>query len=188
MMKTNLFIISGPSASGKNTVLGIALGMCKDSIRAITHTTRAPRSEEKHGVDYYFVSNEDFDALSASGGLVESNCYDGNCYGLSREELSRVMSRGFRNVFAILDVNGERNVKLEYPDAVSIFILPPSMEELKSRIEGRRENTSEQIRGRMAIAENEMLESERYDYRIVNRDKNECANELLEIIRSCGGM
>lgn len=181
-MKSNLIIISGPSASGKNTVLNIVLDRCEDSIRAITHTTRAPRSTEQNGVDYYFVSKEEFDALCADGKLVESNCYDGNCYGLSKAELTRVMSLGVKNVFAVLDVNGERNVKAEYPDAVSIFILPPSMAELKSRIEGRKENTSEQIAGRMATAENEMRESERYDYRLINVDKDECADEILKII------
>ncbi len=181
-MKSNLFIISGPSASGKNTVLNIVLDTCKDSIRAVTHTTRAPRSNEENGVDYYFVTKDEFDMLVSDGKMVESNCYDGNCYGLSRAELARVMSLGIKNVFAILDVNGERNVKVEYPNAISIFILPPSIEELKNRIEGRRENTSDEIKGRMAVAENEISESERYDYRLVNVDKDECANEILKII------
>lgn len=181
-MKSNLFIISGPSASGKNTVLNIVLDQCKDSIRAITHTTRAPRSNEIDGVDYYFVSKDEFDALLAENKLVESNCYDGNCYGLSKAELQRVLSLGVRNVFAVLDVNGERNVKAEYPDAVSIFILPPSIEELKSRIVGRQENTSDEIRGRMETAEAEMRESERYDHRLVNVDKDKCAEEILGII------
>lgn len=184
-MKSNLFIISGPSASGKNTVLNIVLDLCKDSIRAITHTTRAPRSNEVNGVDYYFVSMSEFEALVADDKLVENNCYDGNCYGLSRAELSRVLSLGVKNVFAVLDVNGERNVKAEYPDAVSIFILPPSKEELKNRIESRKENTTEQIRGRMEIAESEMRESERYDHRLVNADKDECAAEILKIISEC---
>ena len=181
-MSSSLFIISGPSASGKNTVLNIVLDACKDSIRAITHTTRAPRSNEKNGVDYYFVTSEEFDALVLEGKMIESNCYDGNCYGLSRAELARVMSLGIKNVFAILDVNGERNVKIEYPDAISIFILPPSIEELKSRIEGRKENTSDEIKERMAVAENEISESERYDYRLVNVDKDDCAREVLGII------
>lgn len=181
-MKSNLFIISGPSASGKNTVLNIVLDKCEDSIRAITHTTRAPRSTEQNGVDYYFVTKGEFDSLVSEGRMVESNCYDGNCYGLSKAELTRVLSLGIKNVFVVLDVNGERNVKAEYPDAVSIFILPPSIEELKSRIEGRKENTSEQIAGRMATAENEMRESERYDHKLVNVDKDECADEILKII------
>lgn len=179
---SNLYIISGPSASGKNTVLNIVLDSCEDSIRAITHTTRAPRSTEKNGVDYYFVGLSEFEELVSGGKMVESNCYEGNCYGLSRAELERVMSLGVKNVFAVLDVNGERNVKAEYPDAVSIFIMPPSMAELKSRIESRKENTSEQIAGRMATAEIEMREADRYDHRLVNTDKDECANEILKII------
>ncbi len=172
-----LIILSGPSCAGKNTVFEYL--DAKGYGRVITTTTRGMRTNEKDGVDYYFITRELFEKRLEDGEFIEHNEYDGNLYGVSCGELEKVLSED-RAVFAIVDVNGAKAIKSRYPDAVCIFLLPPSFEELRRRMVKRGENTPEEIERRLEIARNEVFEGVVLsDLLFVNHDAEDTADEIV---------
>ncbi|MBR5045542.1 MAG: guanylate kinase [Oscillospiraceae bacterium] len=176
-----LIVISGPSGCGKDTVLR-KIRELDDSIAAnISYTTRSPRPSETDGVNYHFVSKEQFLENIENGMMLEYNQYAGNYYGTSRESINRFLEDG-TTVVLVIDVNGGRNVKKYYPNALLLFLMPPSIGELRRRLIGRGGVDEESIKARLRIAEEEILYAQNYDLVIVNRDVEECARECLEAI------
>ena len=176
-----LIVISGPSGCGKDTVLR-KIRELDDSIAAnISYTTRSPRPGETDGVNYHFVSKEQFLENIENGMMLEYNQYAGNYYGTSRESINRFLEDG-TTVVLVIDVNGGRNVKKYYPNALLLFLMPPSIGELRRRLINRGGVDEESIKARLRIAEEEILYAQNYDLVIVNRDVEECARECLEAI------
>lgn len=183
MRQGKLFIISGPSGTGKGTICKRLLQMDEDIVLSVSVTTRKPRQGEVHGREYFFVERDEYMKMLEEGGLLEhASVYGQTLYGTPRQPVVRWLCEG-RDVILEIDVQGAFQVRDNYPDCVLIFVFPPSMEELKERIKGRGSETEETMQARLAEAQREMELAERYDYRIVNRDVEKASMELYEIIK-----
>ncbi len=174
-MKNKVLIFSAPSGSGKTTIVQHLLTVFPELKFSVSATSRAPRGVEKDGEDYYFLTNEDFKARAERGEFIEwEEVYAGTCYGTLRSEVERLWADGKVVVFDV-DVVGGVNIKEIMGDhALSIFVMPPSVEELKKRLEGRGTDTAEAIARRVAKAESEITYSPKFDKIIIN-DKLEDA-------------
>ena len=175
-----LIVVSGASGVGKNTVLGKLMKMRKDLAFSVSATTRDPRPDEIDGVHYYFVTRDRFQEMIARGEFLEYDEHNETLYGTPRAQALEKMEKGF----VILDIEpkGAAQMKQAAPEAVLIFIMPPSMEELERRLRGRGDTTEDQILMRLNRASWEMEQRSWYDYVVVNDDADRCANELLNII------
>lgn len=178
--RKNLIILSAPSATGKNTVFNAVKTIKPDVERVITVTTRAPKKNEKDGVDYYFLTDAVFRQKEKNGEFVESNRYDDGYYATPYSEINRYPETTL--LFLIVDINGMKAVKDKYPFSKSIFLMPPSIEELKSRISSRGDNTPEEIENRIGMAVLEINESKNYDFVVANNDVVTAAKEIVKII------
>ena len=177
----NLFVLSGPSGCGKDTVIRCLRLMRDDIFLSVSCTTRSPREGEKEGVDYYYMSKDEFKELIETGQMLEYNFYAGNYYGTSKKELDRGLSEG-KIMMLVIDVNGAHNVRRIYPDATLIFLMPPSIDILKERIE-RRGSTND-VEERLEIALREMEDAVNFDVTIVNDDLETCVREVSDLIDS----
>lgn len=180
MSKGKLVVISGASGVGKGTVLGIMMKKRKDLKFSVSATTRAPRPSETDGVHYYFVTKEQFEEMIASGQMLEYSAHAANYYGTPRAQAEEKMENG--SVLLDIEPNGAGQVKKAAPDAVLVFIMPPSMEELERRLRGRGDTPEDQIAMRMERAVWEMEQRHWYDHVVVNDDAERCADEILKII------
>jgi guanylate kinase len=178
-----LFIISGPSGAGKGTVLGRVMQNRDDLFVSISATTRQPREGEVDGVNYYFVSKKRFEEMIAAQQVLEYACYCGNYYGTPLEAVEQRLAQGM-NVILEIEVVGAAKVKTIKPDAVSIFITPPSMQVLEKRLRDRGTETEEVIRGRLDTARREIQEIDKYDYIVINDELETAVGELETIIDS----
>ena len=183
MKKGLLIIISGPSGVGKGTVHKYF--MDDDSLRltySISMTTRKPRQGERDGVDYIFTTREKFEEAIAEGELLEWAEFVGNYYGTPLTQVEKLREEG-KNVLLEIEVQGADQVRKKCPDALSIFIIPPSMEELEKRIRGRRSEPEEIVQQRLAKAENEMKMVSNYKYIVCNEDPQLAAELISSIIK-----
>jgi len=180
MSKGKLVVISGASGVGKGTVLGIMMNKRKDLRFSVSATTRDPRPNEQDGVHYYFVTKAQFEEMIAAGQMLEYSAHNANYYGTPRAQAEEKMETGF--VLLDIEPNGAAQVKKTAPDAVLVFIMPPSMEELEKRLRGRGDTPEEQIAMRMKRAVWEMEQRHWYDHVVVNDDAERCADEILKII------
>ena len=180
MSKGKLVVISGASGVGKGTVLGIMMKKRKDLKFSVSATTRAPRPSETDGVHYYFVTKEQFEEMIASGQMLEYSAHAANYYGTPRAQAEEKMENG--SVLLDIEPNGAGQVKKAAPDAVLVFIMPPSMEELERRLRGRGDTPEDQIAMRMERAVWEMEQRHWYDHVVVNDDAERCADEIVKII------
>lgn len=180
MKKGKLIVISGASGVGKGTVLGIMMEKRKDLSFSVSATTRPPRPGEIDGVHYYFITREKFEAMIAAGEFLEYDAHAANYYGTPRAQAEEKQSRG--PVLLDIEPKGAKQVKEKAPDAVLIFIMPPSVAELERRLRGRGDTSEEQIQMRMERATWEMEQRVWYDHVVVNDDPNRCAQEILKII------
>lgn len=175
-------VISGPAGAGKGTVVSRLTE--DDSIRlSISATTRAPRGAERDGVEYHFLTKERFEELIEQDGFLEYAQYVGNYYGSPKAPVEKWLGEG-KDVILEIEVQGCGKIKAKRPDCVSIFIKPPSLEELERRLRGRGTETEENIIKRLARAREELPLAENYDYVVINDDIDRCADEIREIIRS----
>lgn len=180
-----LIIFSAPSGSGKTTIVKRMLEMFPQLEFSISATSRAPRGVEQNGKDYYFFTHDQFAKAVADDEFVEwEEVYKGTCYGTLKSEISRIWSKGNVIIFDV-DVMGGLNLKRIFGDAAcSIFIMPPSVEELRRRLEGRATDAPEVIEKRIAKAEFELAKADGFDCRVVNDDLETAVAETAAIIRS----
>lgn len=180
MKKGKLIVISGASGVGKGTVLGIMMEKRKDLSFSVSATTRPPRPGEIDGVHYYFITREKFEAMIAAGEFLEYDAHAANYYGTPRAQAEEKQTHG--PVLLDIEPKGAKQVKEKAPDAVLIFIMPPSVAELERRLRGRGDTSEEQIQMRMERATWEMEQRVWYDHVVVNDDPERCAQEILKII------
>ena len=180
MSKGKLIVISGASGVGKGTVLAKVMEQRKDLTFSVSATTRDPRPSETDGVHYYFVTREEFEKMIAHHEFLEYDEHNKNYYGTPRAQAEEKMESS--HVLLDIEPKGARQVKDAAPDAVLIFIMPPSMEELERRLRGRGDTPEDQILIRMERAVWEMEQRGWYNYVVVNDDADRCADEILKII------
>ena len=183
--KGNLIVYSGPSGVGKGTILKPLLYPEGELVLSVSATTRAPRVGEMDGREYHFVSREKFVEMIASGDMLEYAEYNGNYYGTPKSFVEKQRELG-RDVVLEIETKGAFQVKKLCPDAVMIFIMPPSYEELRSRLVNRGTETSVQINGRLSVALNEIRLAEDYDFVIVNNNLEDARRQLMQAINSAG--
>ena len=179
--KGTLYVFSGPSGVGKDTVLSLLLTR-SDLVKSVSATTRAPREGEVDGVDYYFVSKEEFERLIETGEMLEYTVYAGNYYGTPKAPVERWLSEG-SDVILKIEVDGFSQIKKLMPESVGIFLLPPSKEELERRLRARGTDSEEAVLRRLETALNELSCAENYDWRVVNDDLDLCVDEILAFLK-----
>lgn len=184
-MSGMLIVISGPSGTGKGTIYNAVLKIMPDIATSISATTRAPRGNEKDGVEYYFLTNEQFDEMISCDGLLEYAEVFGNKYGTPKKRALDVVEAGGKIMLEI-DVRGARQIKSKFGDCVSIFIMPPSLATLEARLRGRATDSEESIVRRLSEAKREIAESKYFDYVVFNDDLGVAVDEVVSIIRSEG--
>jgi guanylate kinase len=177
-----LFVYSGASGVGKGTIMKRILEEDKTTRLSISATTRAPRPGETHGKEYFFVSREEFDKMIEEDGFMEYATYCSNSYGTPKKAVEDMLSEGI-NVFLEIDVVGALNIIRDYPECVSIFILPPDFEVLEHRLRNRGTETEEQITSRLETAKKEITQADAYKYNVVNADLDKAVEDVLAIIR-----
>lgn len=176
-----LIVISGPSGAGKSTVIARLMHYRDDICFSVSATTRSPRPGETDGKDYFFVTREEFDHMVEENALLEHAEYVGNCYGTPRSYVEQKRSEGL-NVLLDIEVQGARQVCSKMTDAITIFVIPPSLAELECRLRGRHTDAEEKICCRLARAHKEYREADFYDYIVINMDPDQAARELDAII------
>lgn len=182
MSKGTLFIVSGPSGCGKGTVLAEILK--QDNVYySVSATTRAPRPGEINGVNYHFLSKDEFEKLIENGGMLEYANYCGNYYGTPKKPVEDMLAEG-KNVILEIEVQGALKVMEKCPEAVSVFILPPSLKELRRRLHKRGTETEEVIEKRIGEAAGEIRKAVNYDYVMINGELEIAVSNLLSIINS----
>ncbi|CAK9886927.1 MAG: Guanylate kinase [Candidatus Erwinia impunctatus] len=185
MAQGTLFIVSAPSGAGKSSLIQALLKTqpLYDTQVSVSHTTRDKRPGEQHGEHYYFVSHDQFRAMIAQDEFIEYAEVFGNYYGTARETIEQVLATGV-DIFLDIDWQGAQQIRNKMPQARTIFVLPPSKDELDRRLRGRGQDSEETIARRMAQAVAEMAHYAEYDYLIVNDDFNLALSDLKTIIRA----
>ena len=178
-----LFVVSAPSGAGKTTIIAKAAQELTTLAVTISATTRRPRPGERDGVDYYFISPREFEQKIGEGAFVEWAEVHGNRYGTLKTEVERRLAQGCTLLFE-LDVQGMRSLKRIYPETVSIFIVPPSIEELERRLTVRGANEADDMAMRLRKAREEMRARDEFDYVVVNDDVERAAEEFIGIIKN----
>lgn len=184
-MNGSLFIVSAPSGAGKSSLVKAALAGDKRLALSVSYTTRAPRAGEVNGREYHFVDRKTFDAMLARGDFLESAEVHGNRYGTSQKWIAEARGRG-RDIILEIDWQGARQVRKAFPDAVSVFILPPPpvLPELERRLRGRGQDPEEAIQRRLRDAREEIGHVAEFDYVIINKDFEEARQDLAAVVRS----
>ncbi len=181
--KGMLVVLSGPSGSGKDTVLAELFKLEIGIVKSISMTTRQPRDDEKDGVDYLFVEEECFLAAITNGNMLEYAKYGVNYYGTPKAPVDNWLDEG-NTVVLKIDVQGAGNIRKLYPDAVSIFLTPPNMNVLEKRLRNRGSEDEDDVRRRLDIACNELARIGEYDYVVVNDDLKSAVDEIKTIIKA----
>jgi guanylate kinase len=175
------FVVAAPSGTGKTTVCLALRDRDPNLLLSVSHTTRAPRPGERDGVDYHFVTGDEFRRLEQAGAFLEWAVYNGNQYGTSWKAIEGPLAQG-RDVLLEIEVQGARQVRRRLPDARLIFLLPPSLAVLEHRLAGRRTDDAEQMAARLRLARQELEAVEEFDYAVVNERLEDCVRQVQEII------
>ena len=182
-MNKKLFVISGCSGVGKGTVINEFMGRNSDDfILSVSCTTRNPRPNETDGVNYFFISKEEFEQNIKDGKFLEYANFAGNYYGTKKKYIQQKMDEGY-NVLLEIDTQGALQVKEKMPESILIFIAPPSVEELEHRLRGRHTEDEETIQKRLAQVKIELERSQKYDYTVINDNIERAVEEIERIVR-----
>lgn len=177
-----VFVITGPSGVGKGTLIRGLLARVPELELSVSATTRPPRPGERDGVDYHFLTDAEFDRKVSAGAFVEHAAYSGRRYGTLRSELERRTAAGAPVVLEI-ELQGARQVRRTLPDAVQVFILPPSSSALRERLVGRGTDGPEEIERRLHVAEEELAAQGEFDHLVLNDRQEEAVGELERLVR-----
>ncbi|WP_196398945.1 guanylate kinase [Legionella saoudiensis] len=177
----NLFIVAAPSGGGKTSLVRKLVATLEQIEVSTSHTTRAMRPGEAHGVDYFFVEEDQFTTMINEGAFIEHAQVFNHLYGTSKAQICERLERGI-DVVLDIDWQGAAQIKKNFPDAVSIFIIPPSIEALKERLTNRGQDNEEIIRGRMKKAQDELSHYSEFDYLIINDTFEHAAADLCTIV------
>jgi guanylate kinase len=180
---TTVFIISAPSGSGKSTLVHRLLASDPALLFSISYTTRPPRPTETNGIDYNFISRKDFEVRLARGEFLEYAEVFGNYYGTNRETFESATHQG-KDLVLDIDVQGARQLKVAIPQAISIFVLPPSRDVLEQRLRSRSQDSEEVIQRRLRGAAEEVQNYTQYDFVLINRDIEEASARLASIVEA----
>lgn len=183
MKRGTFFVLSGPSGSGKGTVLKEVLRKSDRIVYSVSATSRSPRAGEVDGINYYFKSREEFETLIKTDAFIEYTETYGNYYGTLKSEVEKAIENG-KNIILEIDPVGARNVRAHYPDAVLMFLVAPDLEVLSSRLSGRGSESAETFKIRHDAALSEMENATLYDYVVVNDFVERAADDILAIIRA----
>jgi guanylate kinase len=178
-----LSVVSGFSGSGKGTIMKALLKKYDNYAVSISATTRQMRSNEKPDLDYFFISDREFEQMIADDELYEYACYQDHYYGTPKRYVDEQLDQG-KDVILEIEVQGAEKIKARFPDTVLIFVTPPSARELKNRLVGRGTETADRIEGRLKRAAEEADLMDRYDYILVNDQLDACVDQLDEILRT----
>jgi guanylate kinase len=178
-----LFIVSAPSGAGKTTLVSGLIASDPLVRKSISYTTRKPRLGEENGRDYHFIPEDQFQRMRADGEFLETAHVHGNLYGTSKRIVQKECAAGY-DVLLEIDWQGASQIRSLQPDAVAIFILPPSIEALEKRLRGRGQDSAEVIGKRVAAARGEISHVGEFDYVIINEEFNRAAQDLISIIRA----
>ena len=180
---SKLIVVSAPSGGGKTSLIKALFEDFNEVniLLGISFTTRKPRSKEKNGQSYYFISKEEFQKKIDEGDFLESAEVFGNYYGTSKEWVSDKLSKGY-DVMLELDWQGALQVKKSYPEAITVFIMPPSIKELKVRLRNRRQDSKETISKRISFAKEEIQKSNKFDVLILNNSFKDALNDLKQVV------
>ncbi len=179
----NLFVVAAPSGSGKSTLVNALLEVDAGVAPSISHTTRAPRGQEKHGREYFFVGQDEFDAMARAGDFLEWAHVHGNRYGTSRQAIETRMRAG-GDVVLEIDWQGALQIRKLFANAILVFVLPPSWDELRARLIGRGEDTPEVIELRLANAREGLAQARYFDYLIINEIFERALFDLKAIVHA----
>jgi guanylate kinase len=179
--KGTIFIISAPSGTGKTTICKEIIRQIPDIKFSVSYTTRAKRKGEVNGVDYFFISNNDFEKKIKANFFIEWADVYGEKYGTSADFINKTISSG-KDVLLEIDVQGAKNIKSIFEHAIAIFILPPSIQELEKRMKQRNENSESDMALRLRQARDEIMQSTFYDYIVINDDLNSAIEKIKSII------
>ena len=185
MKQGTLVVVSGFSGAGKGTVLAQVLARRPDLYFSVSFTTRPPRQGEQDGVNYHFVTREEFQARIDRGEFLEYAEYVGNYYGTSMQVIREKLEQGI-DVILEIEIQGAAKVREKMPEAVSLFLVPPSFEELSRRLRSRGTDSEEKIQQRLEVARREVREIEQYDYIVVNDTVDRAVEEILAILTAEG--
>ena len=180
-MKRTLFVITAASATGKTSCIKRLCALDKRLVQSVSHSTRSMRPGEKNGVDKYFVSDEDFDALLAEKQLVEHTSIFGHRCGHTKASIEQISDAG-NDILMVLNYQGLRMIKAQYPNTVSIFLLPPNLEAISDRIYQRPEAEGEDVRARIGSAITEMQDYAHYDYLVFNDQIEDAVKDIHTIV------
>lgn len=183
MSKGKLYIISGPSGSGKDTVMKKVFERLPELKFSISSITRDMREGEVEGEKYHFISKEQFEEMIKNDKLLEYNKFVDNYYGTPIEPVKKCIENGDSMLIEV-DVNGAYNIRKKMPEAVSIFLMPPSIQALEARLRKRGTETDEVIMKRLAVAESEINRANEFDYKVINNDLNSAVDEVVKIIKN----
>jgi guanylate kinase len=184
-MSGNLFIVSAPSGAGKTSLVNAMLSITPDVDLSVSYTTRSPRPGETDGKEYHFVSRETFLEMAGSGDFLESAEVYGNLYGSSQSWIREATARG-RDILLEIDWQGAAQVRRVFPDCISIFILPPSLQVLESRLRARAQDSDEVIARRMQAACDEIAHVAEFDYVIINDKLDDSVRQLQAVVVAAG--
>jgi guanylate kinase len=177
-----MFVFSGPSGAGKSTLCHRLVERLPEIGFSVSHTTRRPRGHEVDGIHYFFVTEKTFDRMARAGEFAEHATVHGHEYGTSRAEIDKKLAQG--DLLLDIDVQGAAQIRALYPAATSVFIVPPSLEELRARLEKRKENDPEDIAERVEVAKAEISVAGDFDYFIINDELEEAAEAAESIVRA----
>ncbi|MFA5826219.1 MAG: guanylate kinase [Gallionellaceae bacterium] len=184
-MSGNLFIVSAPSGAGKTSLVTALLNINKQIDLSVSYTTRAPRPGETNGVDYHFVTREQFTEMAKRGDFLESAEVYGNYYGTSQSWISQENGKG-KDILLEIDWQGAAQVRSKFPDSIGIFILPPSFEALESRLHGRKQDSAEIISKRLQAAREDISHVAEFDYVIINDQLDVALHQLNAVVVAAG--